>query len=579
MAGRTTVSTRLILLTLILFGFNSSARAGEEVFTSRHLLRIHSVGSALISPDGSHIAYTRFIPRDPYRARGKQEPEFEDGGSRTELHLMHLADDVSIPFIGRYAPFSGVAWTPDGEGLSFLAKRGKDKHKSLYVISLHGGEARRILAHETDIAGYDWSPDGRHVAFLSREKAPKQRDKMKKMGLAAEIFEEQLLFTRLWIADFENGDAEPRMLELEGDVSELHWSPAGDRIVIALAPTPLIDDHYMKRKIHVVDVKSGQVVAIIGNPGKLGPVAWSPDGKNLAIISADDLNDPSPGRLAVCPAAGGPPRDLIPDYEGHVRSIAWQDADTILYVADEGCDTVFGKVNIDGSGRKTIVPAGGPILTSLSVSKDGLHSAFVGNTTTHSREVYFMKHGDAAPRRMTDSNPWFADMRFAKQEIVNYKARDGLELQGILIHPLDEEPSKRYPLIVTVHGGPEANEHNGWQTRYSKGGQIAAAKGFAVFYPNYRGSTGRGVAFSKLDQADYAAGEFNDIVDGVNHLVERGLVDKDHVGVTGGSYGGFAAAWCATALTEHFAASVMFVGISDHVSKFGTTDIPNEMFL
>ena len=100
-----------------------------------------------------------------------------------------------------------------------------------------------------------------------------------------------------------------------------------------------------------------------------------------------------------------------------------------------------------------------------------------------------------------------------------------------------------------------------------------------VFYPNYRGSTGRGVEFSKMGQGGYAEGEFNDLVDAIDHLVQSGLVDRDRVGVTGGSYGGYASAWCATALTEHFAASVMGVGISDLISKFGTTDIPIEMYM
>jgi dipeptidyl aminopeptidase/acylaminoacyl peptidase len=108
---------------------------------------------------------------------------------------------------------------------------------------------------------------------------------------------------------------------------------------------------------------------------------------------------------------------------------------------------------------------------------------------------------------------------------------------------------------------------------------VGAAEGFAVFYPNYRGSTGRGVEFSKMGQADAAGKEFDDLVDAVNHLVGTGLVDKAKVGITGGSYGGYASAWGATRLTEHFAASVMFVGISDNVSKVGTTDIPNEMYL
>src|SRR5690606_39013494 len=127
------------------------------------------------------------------------------------------------------------------------------------------------------------------------------------------------------------------------------------------------------------------------------------------------------------------------------------------------------------------------------------------------------------------------------------------------IRPLDEKPGQRYPLVLVVHGGPEAHNRHGWLSAYSQPGQLLAAEGFAVFYPNYRGSTGRGVDFSKLGQRDYAGKEFDDLVDAVDHLVETGLVDKDKVGVTGGSYGGFASAWCATKLTDRFAASVMFV--------------------
>jgi dipeptidyl aminopeptidase/acylaminoacyl peptidase len=121
---------------------------------------------------------------------------------------------------------------------------------------------------------------------------------------------------------------------------------------------------------------------------------------------------------------------------------------------------------------------------------------------------------------------------------------------------------------------------HGWVTSYANPGQVAAARGLGVFYPNYRGSTGRGVAFAKAHQSDYGGKEFDDVIDGIDYLVEKlGLVRKDRVGVTGGSYGGFATAWCSTRHSERFAAGVMFVGISDHVSKSGTTDIPEEMYL
>ena len=135
------------------------------------------------------------------------------------------------------------------------------------------------------------------------------------------------------------------------------------------------------------------------------------------------------------------------------------------------------------------------------------------------------------------------------------------------------------PLVLDVHGGPESHVRNGWMTGYSTPGQILAAKGIAVFAPNYRGSTGRGVAFSKLGQGDPAGKEFDDLVDAVDHLIASGLVDGAKVGITGGSYGGYATGWCSTRYSDRFAAGVMFVGISDKISKTGTTDIPEEEFL
>jgi dipeptidyl aminopeptidase/acylaminoacyl peptidase len=219
------------------------------------------------------------------------------------------------------------------------------------------------------------------------------------------------------------------------------------------------------------------------------------------------------------------------------------------------------------------------VLSGFNLSRDGQSGAFIGQSPTHPPEVYFMKHGDAAPRRLTDSNPWLFDIRLAPQEVVRYKARDGVELEGMLIRPQGAEDGQKHPLVLVVHGGPESHYSNGWLTRYANPGQVLAARGFAVFYPNYRGSTGRGVEFSKAGQSDPAGREFDDLVDGVDHLIKIGLVDKDKVGVTGGSYGGYATAWCSTYYSERFAAGVMFVGISDLVSKAGTTDIPNEMYL
>ena len=217
---------------------------------------------------------------------------------------------------------------------------------------------------------------------------------------------------------------------------------------------------------------------------------------------------------------GGAPRDLLPGLEGHVSAVDWQDARTVVYVANIGTETELGAIAIDATNRRTIVPPGQLIVAGLDVGSAGT-TALVAQTPQHPSELYTLGSGDM-PTRRTTSNAWLAALRLATQEVIRHIARDGLELEGILIYPLDYEPGQRYPLILVVHGGPESHDRNGWLTGYSAPGQVAAARGFAVFYPNYRGSTGRGVAFSKTSQADAAGPEFDDLVDAVDHLAARG---------------------------------------------------------
>ena len=563
-------STLWTLLAIVWVVAGATATAAEEPagLTAHDVAALRVVTEIAIAPDGTATAYGLSVPRTP--------GEDEDGPAWVELHVVG-GEGSPRAFVSGEVNVSHVAWRPGAETITFLAKRGDDEHQSLYEIPINGGEARQLLSHATDIQEYSWSRNGKRVAYLAPQEKPEAREKLAEKGFKQKVFEEEWLPVQLWIAT-PGGEEEPRHVELPGSASEVHWSPAGDQIAVALAPTSLIDDRYMQRRVHIIDPGSGEVNAKIENPGKLGSVRWSPDGRHLALLAGADINDPSPARLMVAPVGGGTSVELMPGATGDAVDVAWLDDDTLLWIGTDGVRTTLQKIGRAGGEGTTLFAEDGPIWSALSLAGDGKAASLIGDAPDHPWEVFQWTVDGEAPQRLTDSNPWLAERELATQEVVEFTARDGLSLQGMLLRPLGVAGGERAPLVLVVHGGPEAHFSNGWLTSYSRLGQMLAAKGFAVFYPNYRGSTGRGLEFAKTSQADPAGKEFEDLIDAVDHLIEMGVADPDKVGITGGSYGGYATAWSSTFYTDRFAAGVMFVGISDMVSKLGTSDIPNELY-
>ncbi len=542
----------------------------ETVLTPYDVARIRLVTSAAISPDGQHAAFILSVPRLP----GVDE----DGKAWTELHVLDLNSGVQRPFVTGKVEVASIAWTPDSRTILFLARRSGDESRCLYGIDLAGGEARRLLALETDISAFSvgMGPDGRlQAAALAEAPLAKEVLEIQKAGFKQHVYEEDWRPKQLWVTSLPDGKPERR--ELPGSGVKVSRSPvsAADALAVTTVPRALVDDVYMRQTVTLL---AGESQIRVQNRGKLEDLVWSPDGRRLALISGADLHDPHAGKVALVDAASG---DLhLPDIgdESSVSALAWRDAERILLLEAAGVGTRLRELDLRNGNLRTLLQ-GGPILTSLSLSVDGRRAVAVGHAPDHPAEVFLLEEPFVAARRLTWSNPWLQHRKLARQEVVRFRARDGLDLEGMLIHPLNREEGNRYPLILVVHGGPESHYSNGWLTSYSLPGQVAAGRGMAVFYPNYRGSTGRGTAFSKLGQGDPAGREFDDLIDALDHVIGLGWIDPTKVGVTGGSYGGYATAWCSTYYSERFAAGVMFVGISNKISKVGTTDIPDEEYL
>ena len=395
-----------------------------------------------------------------------------------------------------------------------------------------------------------------------------------KAGFNAKVYEEEFRPARMFAATVgAEVDESPREIPLPGFVSAFDIAPDGSFGIVETAPTPLVDDSYTSKRVNIIDLATGNVRAVVETPGKIGDVEISPDGTLLSLIAGIDKNDPAATTLHMVETSNGKINTLNPAAEKAVVDTEWLDDGRLAVIEDFGVQSVLRIYDAGGNQLEEIDP-NGLILTGLEA--DGGKLVVRADSPTHPSELFVLN--GTTFERWTTHNPWLSEITFAPQRAYTYTARDGQQIEGVLIEPMGEKKRNGAPTIMNVHGGPEAHESNGWQTAYSKPGQGAAAKGYAVFLPNYRGSTGYGGAFAKQHQGNYTDPEFTDIVDAKRALVAEGITDPDRTGITGGSYGGYASAWGATYHSDEYAASVMFVGISDQTSKFGTTDIPYEMY-
>lgn len=557
--------TGLVAAFILCTSLHADVRA--QVLTPDHVAKTKFVSGSVISPDGKFVAYTVSVPSDPFK---------ENTPAKNHLYVLNTASGETKPYFTS-SGVSGIEFRPLKGTVTFLSKGADETVNSLYEISINGGEAVKLYSAGTNMLNYSWHPDGKQIAYSVKEAsaAPKTP-----LTYKPEFYEEELGFQKGYIVDIGSEKKEARVLNVTGSIYMMSWSKDGSKLAVSAAPTSSVDDSYMKQQVFVVDARSANVIHSLDNKGKLGQVVWSPDGRQLALRAGQDIHDPTDGRILIVPAEGGTPVLLDAGFQGQYDQISWTDPGVIHFHASEGTASALGFIQADGSGKQVTFRSAEFAVTGFSRALNGAIS-FTASSPAHPAELFTIANTKNAKFfKRTNHNPWLTEVKLGKQEVVKYRARDGkYEIEGILIYPADYQAGTKVPLITVVHGGPEAHYSNGWLTGYSMPGQMAATNGYAVFYPNYRGSTGRGIDFIYSSQGDLAGKEFDDVVDGIDYLVAQGIADNSRVGVTGGSYGGYASAWMSTYYSNRFAAAVMFVGISNNISKWGTSDIPEEMYL
>ncbi len=427
---------------------------------------------------------------------------------------------------------------------------------------------------------FRWHPAGNKIAYVALPPAGPREKELLKKGFGFIFFEEDWKPRNLYLTDVRKGTPPGPAEQLSQGLTvwDFEFSPDGRAIAAACSPHNLVDDEYMFKKIYLMDLQSKTCTLLIDPQSKLGNLAFSPDGTKLAYAAARARNDHAVSQAYVLELKKAQTRNLTPaDFAGHATWVGWADNQSLLFLAAEGVWNTLNRLPLRNPKREILLDSRktGTIFGAPEQAADSRQTSLIANSPDSPGDL-FSWTPPAPPHRLTTLNPWIAERRLGKQEVFRYRARDGQELEGILVYPLAAAAGRTYPLIVSVHGGPESNQSNGWLTGTNHPAQVLAGKGYLAFYPNYRASTGYGVAFAMAGYEDPAGKEFDDIADGIDALVQRGLADRERVGLGGGSYGGYAAAWFASYYTRYVRAVVMFVGISDLISKRGTTDIPYE---
>ncbi|UCH11584.1 MAG: S9 family peptidase [Fidelibacterota bacterium] len=563
---------RIPIFGILLFSLLNTNGMAADVLQPEDVFRLKYATSAEISPDGKWIAYTVSIQR---------EVTDEPGGRYSELHVVSTETRESQPFVTGKVEVTSPRWSPDGNRIAYLKQSDDDDKTQVWAVPTAGGESRQITHSPTKVRGYRWHPSGRQIAYIATTPDSEREKRLEEKGFGFTFYEENLKHRNLYLLDVagENDEGGAKQLTDNITVWTFEFSPDGKWIAASASPENLVDHRYVFNKIYLLDPKSGKLTKWSENKGKLGNFSFSPDNKHIAYAAALDQQDHAVSQAFVQPISKGSARNLTPpDFKGHIQWVGWRDKNTIVYRAAEGVWNTLNTVTITGENRRVILHSeqANVVFDSPTCTDDFRHLSFRGTWDDIPEDIYYWSPG-SAPKRLTNLNPWLADRRLGRQEVIRYRARDGWEVEGILYYPVNYKARKTYPLIVKVHGGPEAHYSFGWHTGYFIPPQVLAGKGYAVFLPNYRASTGYGLAHIKAHLGDPAGVEFDDVADGIQHLVDIGFVDADRVGLGGGSYGGYAAAWFSSYYTHLVKAVVMSVGISNLISKFGTTDIPYEM--
>ncbi len=533
----------------------------------------HTFQQIAVSPDGSHIAWVE----DLYGKDGAPS-------GHSAIYVKSLSGNAKPLRITAGTPGASHAenamvWSHDGSRLVFLSDAAKAGQPQVYAISDKGGAARQLTSVKGFLNSVTWSPDDKTIAVLFTENATRASGPLvaetHDTGEIKDAFFEQ----RLALIDVATHKLR-QITPADTYIYEYDWAPDGAHFAVTAA-LGNGDNNWWLAELYTLDAATGLMKSIYKPKYQLAQPVFSPDGQQIAFIeglmSDEGLTG---GDIYTLATTGGDPRDLTQNMKASATWIGWQsDAAKILFSEIIGgnsgiatVDLASGKVEQHWSGEGTF-SSGTAYTSTLSASTDHQVIGGVFQSFAHAPEVAVISGESIAPAAITSVN---AALKPAWGDAKSLTWRnEGKEVQGWLLYPRDFDSSKKYPMVVTVHGGPSYASLSHWPGTHDFSTGLAGM-GYFVFFPNPRGSYGQGAAFQRANQKDFGYGDFKDILRGVDEVLGSAPVDSDRLGITGWSYGGYMTMWAVTQ-TNRFKAAMAGAGLSNFQSYYGENSIDQWM--
>jgi dipeptidyl aminopeptidase/acylaminoacyl peptidase len=549
----------VLLIPLLCHAQASDPRIGSIL---AELASVRPFDRVAISPDGKRVAWIEEIIENRTDT-GNSAIYLSSGGPPMLISAKPASSDRNL------------AWSPDSTRIAFLSDRDKKGQMQLYVVPASGGRPRKL----TNLTGYltdpQWSPDGTRLALLFAENAPSGGGPLEAEPIETGVIGGEIHNQRLTLVNAASGAA-MQLSPADLNIYEYDWSPDGRTFALSAAPGPG-DNNWWIAQLYTMPADTGKMTVIFHPETQIAMPRWSPDGSTIGFIQGLMSDEGfTGGDVFTIPSSGGQAVNRTPNRKSSVSSVAWLSPGKMLLTEVAGGGTAITTLDVANGqterlwqGDESIHEGGN--FPNFSVARDGKTSAAIRSDWQHPPEIWTGPIGDW--KQITHFN---SSMKPHWGEVKSLAwASDNFTAQGWLLYPRDYDASKKYPMVVSIHGGPASYNAQHWPgDRFDM--SVLSALGYFVFFPNPRGSYGQGESFTRANVKDFGYGDLRDILAGVDAVLKTVPVDPNRLGVTGWSYGGYMTMWTVTQ-TNRFRAAVAGAGIANYQSYYGQNSIDQWM--